>query len=89
MESYNAHIATNPKVEMVLLSRDDSEDDATAWAKKENMPWPTLLMEDTDSDFLEPYNLRLLPTYLLIDRNGKQVATGKAEVFEKIKETAK
>jgi hypothetical protein len=88
VESYNTSIATNPKVEMILLSRDQTEDAATAWAEKVNMPWPTLMMEDTDNKFLEPYNIKFLPTYLLIDRTGKLVANGKSEVFAKIKETA-
>jgi len=87
VKSYNANIANNPKAELILLSRDRSEDAATAWAKKENMPWPTLMKEDTDSTFLKPYGLRYLPTYILVDRNGKKIATGKEAAFAKIKKT--
>ena len=51
---------------MILLSRDQTEDAATAWAEKVNMPWPTLMMEDTDNKFLEPYAGAVLGKILVL-----------------------
>lgn len=86
MESYNESIANNPKTELIHLSQDGTSDAAAAWAKKANMPWPTLMKDDIDTDFLEPYGITSLPTYILVDRDGKAVATGKHAAFAKIKE---
>ena len=81
-ETYNKEIATNPNLELIHLSRDNSEDAAEAWAKSFNQPWPSLMKEDTNVEkLIMPYfpDGRIgLPTYLLIDREGKEVARGKA-----------
>jgi len=38
-----------------------------------------MLQEDTDQKKLvEPYKVRGVPAYILVDRNGKEVARGKA-----------
>ncbi len=38
-----------------------------------------MLQEDTDEDALvTPYNVRGVPTYILVDRNGKEIVRGKA-----------
>ena len=89
MKTYNEDIASNSKVELIHLSRDRDEDSATAWAKKENMPWPTILKEDSDSkQLVAPYfsGSMPVPSYVLVDQTGKEVARGKAAAFAKIKE---
>jgi hypothetical protein len=66
---------------MILLSRDRSKDAALEWAKSFNQPWPLILQEDTDAEtLLAPYfNGGIgLPSYILVDREGKEVARGKA-----------
>ena len=89
METYKKDIASNPNAELIHMSRDRSEDAAAAWAKKESLPWPTLLAEDTDVDTLiRPYfpDGRMgVPTYILVDQTGKEVARGKAAAMAKIK----
>ena len=90
MKTYNEDIASNSKVELIHLSRDRDEDAAAAWAKKENMPWPTILSEDADvKQLIMPYfpDGRMgVPSYVLVDQTGKEVARGKASAFAKIKE---
>lgn len=92
MESYHSEIASNPKVELIHISRDDSEDRTEEWAKKEKMPWPILLKEDTDGEtFIFPYfpDGRFgVPSYILVDREGKEITRGRSAVFQKIKEKA-
>lgn len=89
METYNKKIAENDNVELIHLSRDRGEDEAEAWAAKEKMPWPTLMKSDTDSDALfTPYfpSGRMgIPSYIMVDHTGKEIARGKAEVMNKIK----
>jgi thioredoxin-related protein len=89
VESYNKEIAENPKVEMIHLSLDQDEDAAEAWAKKENMPWPTLVGDDKGKDTLtEKYGVRAIPSYILVDRSGNKIAEGKGPAFAKVKETS-
>jgi hypothetical protein len=67
---------------MVHISLDGSEDMATAWAKQFNQPWPTILREDLDTgQFVSPFfpgGGIPMPSYILVDRKGKEVARGKA-----------
>jgi aminoglycoside phosphotransferase len=90
VKTYNENIASNSKVELVHLSRDRDEDAATAWAQKENMPWPTILSEDADvKQLIMPYfpgGRMGVPSYVLVDQTGKEVARGKTAAFAKIKE---
>ncbi len=90
MKTYNEDIASNPNVELIHISRDSDEDAATSWAKKENMPWPTILKEDSDSkQLVMPYfpDGRMgVPSYVLVDQTGKEVARGKAAALAKMKD---
>ena len=90
METYNSTISSNSAVEMVHLSHDRDEDSAAAWAKQANMPWPTILSEDADvKELIMPYfpDGRIsLPSYVLVDQAGKEVARGKAAAMKMIKD---
>jgi len=64
---------------MIHISLDQSSDAALKWAESFKQPWPIMLQEDTDQKKLvEPYKVRGVPAYILVDRNGKEVARGKA-----------
>ena len=64
---------------MIHVSLDQESDAALTWAKSFKQPWPIMLQEDTDEDALvTPYNVRGVPTYILVDRNGKEIVRGKA-----------
>lgn len=88
MEKYNKKIATNDDIEMVMVSLDSTEDKALAWAKKESFPWTIvngekfLALEKT-LDF-QSFEVKAVPTYLLVDENGKLLATEAQEVFKKV-----
>ena len=92
VESYNKEIAENPKAELIHLSRDRSEDDAKEWAIKESMPWPTLMSDDQDvKTLITPYfpdGSMGVPTYILVDRTGKELARGKSAAFDQIKKAS-
>jgi len=92
VETYNNEIAKNPNAELIHLSRDRDDETAEAWATKESMPWPTLMRDDTDvKTLVAPYfpDGRMgVPTYILVDRNGKEIARGKAAALAKIKQAA-
>ncbi|MDA7917140.1 hypothetical protein N9908_03520 [Akkermansiaceae bacterium] len=88
VESYNKKIATNPLVEMIHLSLDADSEEALAWSKEASMPWPTVLMEDSDPEVFEKPYFEFepeAPSYILIDANGKELARGKEEAFALIK----
>ena len=64
---------------MIHISLDRVENDALKWAKSFKQPWPIMLQKDNKKNKLvTPYNVRGVPTYILVDREGKEVARGKA-----------
>jgi len=77
---------------MVHISLDGTEDSATAWAKEFDQPWPTILREDMDADQLVkpffPDGRISMPSYILVDREGKEVVRGKAEALAAAKKGA-
>ncbi|NIP98757.1 MAG: hypothetical protein GWO24_37270 [Akkermansiaceae bacterium] len=84
MEQYKDEVAENPKVEMIHVSLDADEGAAEAWAAKMGFPWPTVMRAKVDRSGLEAYMPRGIPNYKLIDKDGKLVAEGKGQVFQKI-----
>ena len=84
MESYKKHIANNPKVAMIHFSYDEDVAEATKWAKKEGFPWLTVLEPKHKASDLEKFAGEFVPEYLLISHEGKVLAKGKDECFEKI-----
>lgn len=85
MKSYNKDIASNDKVEMIHISRDTNEKEALKWAKKEKFPWPTISMKNSSREkFLMSYYGGGVPTYVLVDRDGKKLASGKAAIWAKL-----
>tara|TARA_B100000519_G_C13873013_1_gene264583 strand:- start:32 stop:310 length:279 start_codon:yes stop_codon:yes gene_type:complete len=90
VESYQKDVASNPRVEMIHLSRDQDEKAALAWAKKDKLPWPHIMQKDT-KDALMTHYTRAVPCYVLIDREGNKLAAGsggagKSAVWSKLKE---
>lgn len=86
MELYKQHIADNPKVAMIHISRDSNEDAAEEWAKKAGFPWLTVLPDKTERSGLDDYKTSNgVPEYHLIDGNGNTVAKGQNASFAKIK----
>lgn len=90
MEKYNEQIATNDKVELIQLSQDDDEDAADEWAVSLSAPWPVLYKDDIkEKTFIEPYFLdgRMgVPTYILIDAQGKELARGLTTILSTLKD---
>lgn len=90
VRDYNEKIKDNPEVEFILFSVDQSQDRATAWAKKENFPWPTITPETLkkEGQALRPliqHFGRRIPEYLLFDKEGKFVEKGsKSSLFAKV-----
>ena len=87
MKSYNDKIATNPLVDLVLVSRDDSKSDALKWSKQVKFPWPQIMKTDM-SKFLQKHAGNGVPNYVLMDQSGTILARGKAASFAKIAELA-
>lgn len=71
------------------MSRDSDDDAAESWAKKNNFPWPTIMMDKQEKSGLEKFKGRGVPHYVLIDKEGKELAVGKDQSFDKIKELTK
>lgn len=68
---------------MIHISLEREEGAALKWAKTFKQPWPIMLAKDTNQKTLiEPYKITGVPTYILVDREGNQVARGsKASVL--------
>ena len=86
MVDYNEKIAKKANLEFIMVSLDDQESSAVKWAKKEDFPWPTLLLPQYTK---EKKNLGLIdslgeavPDYALLDKNGKIIARGKDQVYK-------
>ncbi len=74
---------------MIHISLDQSADAALTWATSFQQPWPIMLMDDTDKETLvTPYKVTGVPAYVLVDRNGKEVARGKAAALAMAKKDA-
>jgi hypothetical protein len=87
VEKYKENVAENPKVEMIHISQDRSEDAAEQWAAKEGFPWLTILPGDSKRrEFEEYYTRRVVPFYTMVDAEGNEVATGSSAVFAKVAE---
>ena len=89
MATYNNNIATNDQAELVHVSMDRCKVSATKWAKAVNFPWPTVLPKKQRSSGLMKYAGRGVPHYVLIDKEGKRLAEGKAACFQKLSELSK
>ncbi len=87
MEKYNASIASNPKVEMIHVSRDQADDAAQDWAAAEGFPWLTVLPGDVErSDLLQFRTRNAVPFYTMVDKDGNEVANGSGAIFAKVAE---
>ncbi|BDS06718.1 hypothetical protein NT6N_17580 [Oceaniferula spumae] len=85
MKYYNSSIANNQKVEFIHVSQDDSKRDALGWAASANFPWLTVLSSKARSSGLGKLDAGT-PSYVLIDKNGKVLATNEKACMAKIKE---
>ena len=84
MEQYNESISKIAGVKLIHVSFDRDEDSANDWAKQAGFPWLTILHEDVDrSALVEPYfgDSLGVPSYLLVDHEGNQLAKGKSAVM--------
>lgn len=86
MADYNSKIASNDKVELIQVSLED-ESAGAKWAAKEKFPWPVIQQKKMKSAGVGDKNFKVtgVPTYILVDKDGKEVVRGKGQIFEKIK----
>ena len=87
MEKYNTTVAENPKVELIHVSLDSSEDSAETWAAADGFPWLTVLPDDVERSDLKTYHTSgSVPFYTMIDASGEVVATGSSAIFKRVGE---
>ena len=90
MEKYNSKIAKLEKLELVLVSADRDPAKAVAWAKKESFPWPTILMTDIKKTLIKDIKTKFVPTYVLVDKDGKEILRGNSDsLIKKYEELTK
>ena len=87
MKTYNSKIASNDKVELVMLSLAQDPSAALAWAKKEDFPWPTIsskafAQNQTKWSFVKEMG-NSVPFYMALDADGKVLAKGRKEAVFK------
>ena len=85
MGYYNRSIADNDKVEFIHISQDDSKKDAFNWAVSGKFPWLTVLQSKARSSGLGKFDSGT-PSYALVDKDGKVLATDEMTCMKKIKE---
>ena len=88
MEKHNSYVATNDKVEMVHVSLErgaNGADKALNWANKEGFPWLTVMPGKMGETIFKDIKVQFVPTYVLVDKDDKELLRGEKEVFEKIK----
>lgn len=69
---------------MIHVSRDRDDKSAEKWAADEGFPWMTILPDDAERSGLMEYRTRnAVPFYVLVDKDGKEVAQGSGAVFQK------
>jgi len=85
IEKYKEHIEPNPEVEFIHISQDEGDGSAENWAEKQNFPWLTVLPKQVKRSKLLQYKTEnVVPFYILVDAQGKQLAVGQNEVFAKL-----
>lgn len=90
MVKYNKEFTKLDNLELIQVSGDRTEAAATAWAKKETLPWPTVLMSDISKTFIKDIKTQYVPTYILIDKEGKEIQRGiPANLMKKFEELTK
>lgn len=84
VKDYNAHVKDNPKVDWIHISADRDEKAALEWAKKEKMPWATVLPGKRTP--LSKFATNSVPRYVLVNAaDGKVLAEGLAACMSAIK----
>lgn len=86
MKSYNEKIAPKKNIEFILFSLDRSDDAALEWAKKEKFPWAHIMPDKHSKSGLSKYKKPYVPYYVMIDKEGKILAEGKAGILAKTQE---
>ena len=78
-------------VELIQASVDSDVSEAEGWAKKESFPWPTVLKTDLEKTLLKDIEIKGVPTYILLDKDGNELARAHSSepVMEKLKEVNK
>ncbi len=71
-------------MELVMMSYDNSTEEALAWAKKESFPWATVLGEDKQKVHFGSIEILGVPTYILFDKDGKVVTKCKKGIFDEL-----
>lgn len=80
VEFYNEMVKDNPKVELIMVSADDDEDACEEWAAEVGMPWAILPKDEREDVAAVHANApRGIPTMVLVDGDGKALASGRAE----------
>ena len=85
MKYYQEKIAGNARVEFIHVSQDEDTKDAVDWAKGAKSPWLTLTSTHIKSAGLDAYDGGT-PSYALVSKHGRVLATTEKGAMEKIKE---
>jgi thiol-disulfide isomerase/thioredoxin len=91
VKQYNNEISKLDNLELVHVSVDRNLSQAVAWAKKESLPWPTILPGDLNKTMVKDIKTNAVPTYVLIKKNGDEIARAhdSASMIKKFEEVSK
>ena len=85
VKNYNSNLAENEELELIQVSLDKSEAASLAWAKKEKFPWHIIPMKNLKSTKMDKYKVRGVPSYILVDGDGKVISNDRTKVMNMIK----
>lgn len=88
MEFYNENLAKAKNIDIIYCNRDRSEDAMVDFMVEFKMNWPALDFDDKDDveEIISLYG-NAVPSYVLVDAEGKKIAEG-AQAKAKAKELA-
>lgn len=69
---YNEQAGKKKQFEVILVSRDNSEDEMEEYIKTESMPWPAIAYRSLERmKEIQKYSTNGIPCLVLVDREGK------------------
>ena len=84
MKTYNEKVAKNDDIDLIQVSLDRDANSALKWAKKEKFPWHCIPNKNHKSAKMDKYNVRGVPTYILVDAEGKEITRDRTQVMKKL-----
>ena len=89
MKKYNDKVKPSGDIELIQVSLDRDPNAALSWAKKEKFPWPSIPNSALQATGMNKFKVRAVPTYILVDKDGKEISRNLSAVYAKMESGGK